>query len=237
MSQMNVQDRFADYAARVAHSVTADELGFLFYQNDIGGYYRAIAEGASASSWAAVPTTAACGFIPVSIADLHEADATILAAFADGASSTPGYTIDNSEAFGIRWNNHANPDPVGTTIPLPKDIDTNVAMTMYVAAAKSGATEADAVTWLVEAFFVYDGVLADSDADAGGTSSAMTGTATAKTVQVETLTLAAANLPDLAGNAGGVLSFTIQPTDGTLGTDDVTIHGIWFEYTKLPTWG
>jgi len=96
-------------------------------------------------------------------------------------------------------------------------------------AAKTGATAGDAVTWLIEAFENLDAALYDADADFGGTSSAMTGDATAKTCQEETLTLANANIT----GSPGELTLTLQPTDGTLGTDDVIVCGVWLEYTKL----
>jgi len=237
MAQQNVLNRFADYAARIAHSVTANELGYMFYQLDTNSYYLAIAEGAAATSWAPVASNSVNGFIPVPIAGFHEADATILAVFADASSATPGYAVDNSEAPGIRWNNHANPDPVATVVPMPKDVDTNLDMTVYIAASKTGATVGDAVTWDVGVFFLTDGALHDADANAGETSSAMTGDATSKTVQVETATIDAADVPDLSSSSGAAITLTVQPTDGTLGTDDVTMHAIWIEYTRLPVWG
>ena len=88
-------------------------------------------------------------------------------------------------------------------------------------------TVGDAVTWLVEAFNNLDGALYDADTDFGGTSTAMTGDATAKMVQEETLTLA---LADIAADPG-TITLTIQPTDGTLGTDDVILMGVWLEVT------
>ena len=160
-----------------------------------------------------------------------EQDGTALADFVDGASTTPGWSAGD-EGFGIRWNNHANPDPISTSVPIPPDLDETANVVMHILAAKTGATLGDAVTWLVEAFNNIDGALYDADADFGGTSSAMTGDATAKTVQEETLTLAAANI----SAAPGAITFTLQPTDGTLGTDDVILLGVWLEYTaKLLT--
>jgi len=161
------------------------------------------------------------------IAAWTEQDGTALADFADGASTTPGIHAGD-EGFGIRWNNHANPDPIATGVVIPPDLDATADVVVHVLAAKTGATEADAVTWLAEAFNNADAAAYDADADFGGTSSAMTGTATAKTCQEETLTLAAA---DVAASPC-VLNLTLQPTDGTLGTDDVIILGVWLEYTR-----
>lgn len=154
-----------------------------------------------------------------------EQDGTALADFADGASSTPGWSAGD-EGFGIRWNNHAAPDPISCSIPIPPDLDDTADVVVHIAAAKTGATLADAVTFTIEAFFNVVGALYDADADCGGASSAMTGDSTAKTVQEETLTLAAADVPAHPG----ILTLTLQPTDGTLGTDDVIVLGVWLEY-------
>jgi hypothetical protein len=161
----------------------------------------------------------------------YEVDGTALAAFADGASNTPGLALDNSEAAGIRWNNAANPDPICKTIPVPYDLDESVDVVATVVASKSGATVGDATTFDIGAFNNVVGALSDADADYGGTSSAMTGDATAKTIQGVTLTLALANLPN-PDSAASAITVTIQPTDGTIGTDDVTTHFLRLTYTR-----
>lgn len=164
----------------------------------------------------------------VNLLGATEIDGTILAAFADGASTTPGIDAQASEAIGIRWNNHANPDPIITSVVIPPDLDASADVVVHVLAAKTGATAGDATTFDVGAFFLTDAALYDADADAGGTTGAMTGDAAAKTLQEVTVTIGAA---DVAG-APGVLSLTLQPTDGTLGTDDVIVVGLWLEYTR-----
>jgi hypothetical protein len=165
-------------------------------------------------------------FAPIHMgANWHEVDGTALAAFADGASNTPGLALDNSECAGIRWNNAAAPDPICTSVALPPDLDNSQPLTVHIYASKSGATEADATTFDVGAFFQVVGSLHDADANAGGTSSAMTGDATAKTVQHLTLTIAAADIP--SANAG--ITLTLQPTDGSIDTDDVTVSQMWID--------
>ncbi|NIU03771.1 MAG: DUF2190 family protein [Gammaproteobacteria bacterium] len=201
-----------------------------------GGYVWGVANEAGSSGeiisaligMQGVGYTATNGMIQIPMSVWQEQDGTALADFSDGASPTPGYSAGD-ESFGIRWNNHANPDPISCSVTLPYDVDTSSAITMNILAAKVGATVGDAVTWTVEAFNNVDGALYDADADYGGTSSAMTGDATSKTCQLETLTLAAANLPA----AGSQIVLTIQPTDGTLGTDDVILLGVWLQYTRL----
>lgn len=166
-------------------------------------------------------------FLNLPLGAWTEQDGTALADFADGASTTPGWSAGD-EGFGVRWNNHAAPDPISTSVPIPPDLDESADVILHVMAAKTGATVGDATTFTVEAFNNADGALYDADADFGGVSSAMTGDATAKTCQEETLTLAAANV----AASPCVLTLTLQPTDGTLGTDDVILLGVWLEYTR-----
>jgi len=167
-------------------------------------------------------------FLNLPLGGWTEQDGTALADFADGTSTTPGWSAGD-EGFGIRWNNHANPDPISTSVPIPPDLDASADVIVHVMAAKVGATVGDAVKWTIEAFNNADGALYDADTDFGGDSSAMTGDATSKTCQEETLTLAAANV----AASPCVLTLTLQPKDGTLGTDDVILLGVWLEYTGL----
>lgn len=165
------------------------------------------------------------GFIHLPLGAFQEQDGTALADFADGDSTTPGWSAGD-ESGGIRWNNHANPDPVSTQFVWPPDLNVLADATVTVVAAKVGATIGDAVKWTIEVFNNVAAAAYDADANYGGDSSAMTGDATTKTVQLETLALAKANLP----TAPCVSTFTIQPKDGTLGTDDVILLGVYITY-------
>jgi hypothetical protein len=170
-------------------------------------------------------------YIPLPIFAFAEADATALAAFGDGASPTPGFAVDDSEAVGIRWNDHANPDPVATGLVFPADRKPGTDVIVHVVASKTGATVGDATTFDVGVFFQPTAALRDADANAGGATDAMDGDATSKTVQKVTRTIASADIPD-----GPVpMTLTLQPTDGTLGTDDVTVHAVYLEYEKIHT--
>jgi hypothetical protein len=165
--------------------------------------------------------------INIPLFSFQEADGTALAVFSSGTSNVPGYSLDNSEALSIRWNDSATPDPIGTTVFMPKDLDDSQDVVIHIMASKHGATLADATTFTCQAFFQTVGALHDADADAGGDTTAMTGDAAAKTVQEVTLTIAAADVPA----APAVMTLTIQPTDDLLDTDDVSIHAVWLEYT------
>jgi hypothetical protein len=164
--------------------------------------------------------------IHVPITQFVDADGDPIVKFVNGASTIPGHALADSKALGVRWNNDANPGVILGSVMLPSDLDDTANVVMHIMASKTGATLGDAVTFLVAAYCQTVGALHDADANLGGTSSAMTGDATAKTVQELTLTLAAADIPAHPAN----LTFTIKPTDGTLGTDDVIIEAIWLEY-------
>lgn len=155
---------------------------------------------------------------------------TPMAAFADNAASAPGITLNDSKAMGIRWNNNATQVAVWTRFTMPLDIDISKPALLVLTAAKSGATVGDATTFTVTAFNNATGALHDADTNFGGATSAMTGNAAAKTVQQVTLTLAAADL----GVAGDPVSLSFKPTDGTLGTDDVSLYSIELRYRCKP---
>jgi hypothetical protein len=167
--------------------------------------------------------------IPVDVTSGILAAGTPMAAWADNAgASAPGVTLVDSESVGIRWNNFATQTAVWYRVPMPPDLDAAEDLVMHVLASKSGATVGDATTFTVTAFFQTVGALHDADADLGGATSAMTGDATAKTVAELTLSLASAEVPAFPC----ALSFSIKPTNGLLGTDDVIVHAIWFEATR-----
>lgn len=151
---------------------------------------------------------------------------TPMAAWADNAgASAPGVTLANSECMGLRWNNFATQTAVWFKAHFPQNVDDGADIVMHVQASKIGSTVGDATTFTVTAFCQKPGTLHDADANFGGATSAMTGDAATKTSQEVTLTLAAADIPAAPFN----ISFSIKPTDGTLGTDDVVVEDIWFE--------
>lgn len=169
--------------------------------------------------------------IPVPFGGAMLAAGTPMAAFADNASSNPGVTLANSKAVALRWNNNGTQTAVWLpSIPMPQDLDDAADIVIHALASKSGATVGDATTFTFAAFFQTAAALHDADTDCGGASSALTGDATAKTVAEVTRTIAAADVPA----APCVLSLSVKPTDGTLGTDDAMIHAIWIEYTRKP---
>jgi len=173
-------------------------------------------------------------FKALDIRSFHLAAGTPLAAFASGDVVTPGLALDDSEAAGVRWNNHATPGAIWGSLTLPADRVPDTDVIVHVVASKTGATVGDATSFTLGVFFHPVGALRDADATAGGATSAMTGNATSKTVQKVTRTIAAADIPDPTAvtDPCAVLSLSLKPTDATLGVDDVTVHAVFLEYTR-----
>ena len=236
-SKIGIEDAAGNFDATDAEAALAEVMsllanttaatgGNLVGYDDSGGKTTA-ATLADALDELYVNATTTKKTIYVPLTSFVDADGDPLAKFADGASTVPGFNLADSEAFGVRWNNHATPDLILGSVFFPEELQDAADINMYVHASKTGATLGDAVTFDVTAFFHTVGALHDADADAGGTTDAMTGDDAAKTVQEVTLALGLADVP-----AGPVaMSFTLQPTDGTLGTDDVIVEGVFFEYT------
>lgn len=166
-------------------------------------------------------------FLNIPIFGTTDIDGDPLVKFANADAETPGYTT-GGEITGMRWNNKATHSPFHTMVPVPPDLDASKDVIVHVLAAKTGNDGADVTTFDITVFNNLATALYDADADFGGTTSAMTAAATAKTLQEVTLTLAAANV----AASPCVLSITVQPTDGTLDTDDVIVCGVWLEYTR-----
>jgi hypothetical protein len=165
---------------------------------------------------------------PIPLTSFLDADGDPLAKFVDAASPTFGFNLANSEALNLRWNNDANPGSALCQIPIPKDIDDTADAYLDFLCSKSGATVGDATTLTVAAYIVSEGDLHDADANCGGVSGALVGNAAAKTTDLLTVTIAAADIP-----AGAVsMTFTVTPTAGTLGTDDLMIHAARLRYTR-----
>ena len=165
--------------------------------------------------------------LPLNAWVLAATGAPLVLPFVDASATLPGIDLVDSEAICLRWNNHANPGEVAQTFVIPPDCDITFDMTFHALVGKTGATLGDATTLTITAFAAIAGDLHDADADFGGATNAVTGDATAKTVTELTVALAAANLKA----PPAVVFITINPTDGTLGTDDFLVHATWMEYT------
>ena len=160
----------------------------------------------------------------------QEADGTALADFSNGDTEIPGLgAVLAEEHAGIRWNNKTIFNPVALSFVWPQDMDTLVNATFKCAVAKTGATGGDAMSMTVTVWNQPAAALFDADTGYGGATDAVTPADTATTVTYLSKTLALADLPTtLPGSA----SIHIQPTDGTLGTDDGYLLAAWIEYSR-----
>ena len=149
-----------------------------------------------------------------------------LTTFGDGDSAIPGIVRDGTENLGIRWNNKATSNDIITQFVKPPDMDTSRDATLHIAAIRSATDATDLVTFLVVAFDAVVGAASGADADFGGTTTAMIDDVL---IQDVSLALAAA---DLAA-ANGAITISFSPTGTIIATIDVTVLGVWIEYTKL----
>lgn len=164
--------------------------------------------------------------VPFNLQGSILAAGTPMAAFADNAgASAPGVTLNNSKAHGIRWNNFATQTKVFCESDLPSTFDVTKPATVVVLASKSGATLADATTFDFALFEQVPGSLEDAGPSLSGTTSAMTGNSAAKTVQRVTFTIPANTFTA----APARITASLQPTNGTLGTDDVLVTNFRIE--------
>jgi len=216
--------RQADVATHIADTSAAHAASAISVLDSGGFTSETEVESALAEIYQSLLT--AKGIITIPMPVITNAGVA-LAAFANADDPLPGFCV-TAEGLGIRWNNHGTPTPVGTKVIIPPDMDVTADAVLHILAAKTGNTGADATKFTVEAFNNVVDALYDADADFGGDTDAMTGDATAKTVQHVTLTLALANLAAYPA----ALELTIQPKDGTLGTDDVIMLAAWIEYQR-----
>ena len=215
--QADVATHIADAsAAHAASAVSIADAGFFTAQNEAEAAFQEIYQS----------LLSAQGIIPIPMPFITDAG-VVLAAFSNASDPLPGFCV-TAKGLGIRWNDNANPTAVGAKIIVPPDADVTADMTLNILAAKVGATEGDATKFTVVAYNNDVAALYDADADFGGDTGAMTGDAATKTVQHVTLTLALGNLTAYPA----AIELTLQPKDGTLGTDDVIMLAAWVSYTK-----
>lgn len=167
--------------------------------------------------------------LKVPLTSLLDPDGDPIVKFVNGASTLPGWSLTDSEAVCLRWNNDAAPGIVIGQLTLPPGLDSTYTLTFEFLCSKTGATVGDATTITVAAFILAAGSLHDADADAGGVTGALVGNAAAKTTAVLSRTIAAADIPTDARS----MSFTFKPTAGTLGTDDLCVHDVRVVIAKV----
>jgi hypothetical protein len=175
-----------------------------------------------------VDAATANAWIPVPLNSFTADDGTPLAKFANASSPTFGLNVADSETLCIRWNNDATPGTIRGQVALPPDLDDTAAIKVEFLASKSGATIGDATTLTLASYLLSEGDLHDADTAVASVTAALVGNATAKTTDVLTATIAHGDVPVGARS----LVFTVTPTAGLLGTDDIMVHAVGIRYTR-----
>ncbi len=172
--------------------------------------------------------TTAHAVVNIPLTSFLAADAAVLAKFSSASSPTFGFNLADSEAMNLRWNNDANPGSALCQLTIPPDLDDTANAQLEFLCSKSGATVGDATTLTIAAQFLVDGDLHDGDTPVSIVTDALVGNATAKTTKRLTGTILASDLqPGVS-----TMTFTVTPTAGLLGTDDLMIHSARLRYTR-----
>jgi hypothetical protein len=165
--------------------------------------------------------TSAQAFVQIPLNSIRLATGAALPAYSDG---TDGLTLQDSELFGIRFNDGVH-TAMAVSVPMPPDLDETADVVLHALGARIGTSDTDAAL-AIGAFFQTVGADYDADADAGGNTSAFSAAAT-KEISEVTLTIAAANVPA----APCQLSLTVA-SHTTLDADDLVVGSLWLEYTR-----
>ncbi len=164
--------------------------------------------------------------VPIDLKGAILAAGTPLGAY---AGSTPGITLDNSKAVGVRWKG-GTLTSIWTAVDLPMDLDPTYPVTAVFLVSKSGATAADVASVTIAAYAQTVGALEDAASNIGAATPALTTAQAQLTAKTVTRLQAVIYLPP---TAPARLSISVTPT-GTLSTDDMIINGSWLEYTRRP---
>lgn len=165
---------------------------------------------------------------PMAIIDLKGAilvAGTPLGAF---TGTTPGCTVDQSKAVGIRWHG-GTLTTVWTKVDVPLDLDPTYPVLATFLCEKVGTTATDLVSVTVACYAQTVGALEDAAANTGAATPAFT-TAQAGVSKAVVKLQAPIYVPP---TPPAQLTVSITPT-GTLATDDLVITGAWLEYTRRP---
>jgi hypothetical protein len=167
----------------------------------------------------AVSSLTTQGFLAIPITSWCKETGTPLTVF----STDPGFSLVDSEAFGIRINDD-DTEVFVTSVVMPPDMDDTADVVFHAMGFRVGSSDVT-TTLTMGAFFQTVGAAHTADSDAATATSAF---AAATTVVSEvTCTILAADVPP----APAVLTLTMVP-DANLDADDLVIIGTWIEYTK-----
>ena len=163
------------------------------------------------------------GFIGIPLATLREMTTSAVPnAAAHGgtlaSNTTPIFNTVNGDTDSAQWINWAaaDVDAVGFQCSLPPNLDTNDDMELHILCEMAGTTPWDSCTIASDTFFdVADTKVEDSVVCDDGT------------VTDRTLTIAAADIPDLAHTV------SIELTPSAHANDALYVYALWLEFTVL----
>lgn len=162
-------------------------------------------------------------FVPLPITTWL-ADGAPMLAFADGTQN--GLALVDSEAIAFRFNPVGqDTSTLGTTVPLPPELDDAADIVLHVMCARIGASDVTTVL-SGSAFFHTVGAAHTADADAITVDSAAIDAATTVIEEI-TLTIAAADVPAAPCD----LTILFAPS-AALDADDLIVTSAWLEYTR-----
>lgn len=138
-----------------------------------------------------------------------------IAAFAGGGAD--GYTLADSEALCLRWNNTQS-TAFWTAVRLPESLPAGAVLNLHVLASRVGATDVGVELLTPTVFANREGVAYDAGASLVTGSFALMAGAT-KVVHERTLAITGAQ-------AGDALSISLAAAAG-LANDDLVVHAAW----------
>jgi hypothetical protein len=153
--------------------------------------------------------------IDVPLGSFRLATGAAIAAFANGGAD--GFTLADSEAICLRWNNTQS-TAFWAAVRLPESLPVGATMNLHVLASRVGATDVAAVVLTPVVFANREGVAYDAGASlVTGDFGVIAGA----TKVVHELTKAI-----VGAQAGDVLSISLAAAAG-LANDDLVVHGVW----------
>lgn len=159
------------------------------------------------------------GEIDVPLGGFRLSTGAALAAFAGG--SADGFTLADSEGWGIRFNDDST-SIIANAIRLPESLPAGSVLTLHVLASRVGATDTAVELLTPGVFRNREGAAYDAGASlVTGNFGVLAGA----TKVVHELTKAIDQ--NSGAQAGDVLTITLAPVTANLANDDLIIHGVW----------
>lgn len=153
--------------------------------------------------------------VDVPLGGFRLATGAAVAAFANGGAD--GYTLADSEALCLRWNNTQS-TAFWNAVRLPESLSDSAIVNLHVLASRVGATDVAATVLTPTVFANREGAAYDAGADLVGASF---GVIAGATKVVHELTL-----PVTGALAGDTLSISLAAAAG-LANDDLVVHAVW----------